>query len=119
MPALRPRRRALPRALLLTVTLTSTPATACPALSLGELATRLPDSRRYEFAGRELVPFLALWGETRRDALPGPPDGVVLFARPSRPLILAFHRAECLLAVLPSPPADLWRALRRYLGPVA
>lgn len=112
-------RRALPRALFVATTLTATPAGACPSLTVGELADRLPGSRRYEFSGHALAPFLDLWARDGGSALPATPDGVVLFVRPDRPILLAFRRTDCLMAVLPSRPADLWRAMRRRLGEIA
>ncbi|MGD9509771.1 MAG: hypothetical protein AB7I59_08185 [Geminicoccaceae bacterium] len=112
-------RLALPRALFIATTLTATPAGACPSLTLGELAERLPDSRRYEFAGPALAPFLDLWAQGGGGAFPASPDGVVLFVRRDRPILVAYRHTDCLLAVLPSRPADLWRAMRRRLGAIA
>jgi hypothetical protein len=112
-------RRALPRALFVATSLTATPAGACPALSIGELAAKLPGSTRFDFGPAELPPFLALWAAKDRKALPLAPDGVALFARSGRPILIAYGRAGCLLALLPTPPAELWRALRLHLGPVA
>ena len=111
--------RALPRALFIATSLTATPAVACPALTIAELAARLPGSDRFDFGPGELLPFMTLWGEQARDALPAPPDGVALFTRPGRPILIAYGQAGCLLALLPTPPADLWRALRLHVGRVA
>lgn len=112
-------RRALPRALFIATSLTATPAVACPAMTIAELAARLPGSERFDFGPRELLPFLAMWGENSRDALPAPPDGVALFARDGRPILIAYGQAGCLLALLPTAPTDLWHALRRHVGPIA
>ena len=112
-------RRALPRALFIATTLTATPAGACPSLSIAQLAERLTGSERYEFAGRALTPFLDLWMQRGESALPAPTDGVTLFVRRDRPILVAFRRANCLVAVLPSRPADVWRALRLRLGEIA
>jgi hypothetical protein len=112
-------RCALPRALFIATTLTATPAGACPSLTIGELADRLPGSRRYEFSGRALVPSLDLWTQGGGSLLPSPPDGVVLFVRRDQPILVAYRRTGCLVAVLPSRPAELWRALRRRLGEIA
>ena len=51
--------------------------------------------------------------------MPAAPDGVALFVRPAEPLLIAFGHAGCLLALLPTPPVDLWRALRQHLGQIA
>src|SRR5262245_8205113 len=112
-------RRALPRALFIATSLTATPAGACPSLTVAELAKRLPDSRRYELAGPTLPAFMDLWAESGGSTMPAAPDGVVLFVRPDEPFLVAFHRTDCLLALLPSRPVDLWRALRRRLGQIA
>lgn len=112
-------RRALPRALFIATTLTATPAGACPSLTVGQLADRLPGSRRYEFVGPALAPFLDLWAQGGGSTLPASPDGVVLFVRRDRPVLVAFRHTDCLVAVLPSRPADLWRAMRRHLGEIA
>lgn len=112
-------RRALPRGLFVAITLTATPAGACSAMTVTELANRLSGSARYNLGASELPAFLALWGELARPDLPATPDGVVLFARPGRPILVGFRKADCLLALLPSPPAALWRALRRHVGPIA
>jgi hypothetical protein len=109
----------MPRALFIATTLTATPAGACPSLTVGELADRLPGSQRYEFPGYALAPFLDLWAQGGGSALPASTDGVVLFIRRDRPILVAFRRTDCLVAVLPSRPADLWRALRRHLGEIA
>ena len=77
-------RRALPRALFIATSLTATPAVACPALTIAELAARLPGSHRFDFGPRELLPFLALWSEnaprrparSRRTASPCSPARV-------------------------------------------
>jgi hypothetical protein len=82
-------------------------------------ADRPPGSRRYEFSGRALVPFLDLWTQGGGKLLPAPPDGVVLFVRRDQPILIAFRRTGCLVAVLPSRPVDLWRAMRRHLGEIA
>jgi hypothetical protein len=111
--------RALPRALFIATSLTATPAVACPAMTIADLAARLPGSGRYDFGAREILPFMALWDERARNALPAPPDGVALFARPGQPILIAYSLAGCLLALLPTPPADLWRALRLHVGRVA
>ena len=111
--------RALPRALFIATSLTATPAVACPALTIAELAARLPGSRPVRLRPARAAAVPALWGEHARDALPAPPDGVALFARPGRPLLIAYGQAGCLLALLPTPPADLWRAMRLHVGRVA
>jgi hypothetical protein len=111
--------RVLPRALFIATSLTATPAVACPALTIADLAARLPSSQRFDFGPRELLPFLALWSENARDALPASPDGVALFARQGHPILIAYGRAGCVLALLPTPPADLWRSMRLHVGKVA
>lgn len=111
--------RALPRALFIATSLTATPAVACPAMTLTDLDTRLRGSDRFEFGARELLPFLALWAERSRDSLPASPDEVVLFARHGQPILIAYGSAGCLLALLPTPPAELWRALRLHVGRIA
>ncbi len=112
-------RRALTRGLFLATSLTATPAIACPGLSVAQLAARLPETHRFDFAAGELVPFLSLWGERGGEALPSAPDGVALFVQPGRPILIAFGQAGCLLALLPTRPADLWRTLRQHVGQVA
>lgn len=119
MSWLRHWRRALPRGLFVAIAFTATPAGACPALTVGELADRLPGSQRYDFAGPAIAPFLDLWAEGGGRSLPAMPDGVALFVRPDRPLLVAFRRTGCLVALLPSRPADLWRAMRRRFGEIA
>ena len=112
-------RRALPRALYVATSLTATPAAGCPAVSIDELATRLPGSDRFDFDAAQMLPFLALWGQQSSKPLPAVPDGVALFARHDRFPLIAFRQAGCLLALLPVPASALWRALRQYLGPIA
>jgi hypothetical protein len=111
--------RALPRALFIATSLTATPAVACPALTLTDLEPRLPGSHRFDFGAGELRPFLVLWAERGGGTLPAAPDEVVLFARPGQPFLIAYGEAGCLLALLPTPPAELWRALRLHLGRIA
>ncbi len=112
-------RRAFARALFIATSLTATPAIACPALSVDELARQLPEVDRFDFATALLSPFLALWLERSDDALPEAPDGVTLFAPRGRPLLIAFIHAGCLVALLRTPPAALWQAMREHIGPIA
>jgi hypothetical protein len=112
-------RAALARALFVATTLTATPAIACDGMAAGDLARRLPEARRHELEGSLVPPFVALWQELRGKALPAAPDGIEVFAAPGHPLLVAFRRGGCLLALLPIPPAELWRALRRHVGPIA
>jgi len=112
-------RAALARALFIATTLTATPAVACEGMAAGDLARRLPDAQRHELEGSVLPPLVALREELRGQALPTAPDGVAVFAVPGRPLLVAFRRDGCLLALLPIPPAELWRAMRRHVGPIA
>jgi hypothetical protein len=112
-------RGAFARALFVATTFTATPAVACEGMAAGDLARRLPDARRHELDGPMLPPLVALWEELRGRALPVAPDGASVFAVPGRPLLVAFRRDGCLLALLPIPPAELWRAMRRHVGPIA
>lgn len=112
-------RRAFTRALFIATTLTATPAVACPALTVDELARQLPGVDRFDFGLTLLPPFLALWLERSGQALPEAPDGVALFAPAGRPLLIAFRHAGCLVALLPTPPAALWHAMREHIGPIA
>jgi hypothetical protein len=109
----------LARALFAATTLTVTPAVACEGMAAGDLARRLPDARRHELEGSLLPPLVAIWEELRGKALPAAPDGVAVYAAPGRPLLVAFRHDGCLLALLPIPPAELWRAMRRHVGPIA
>jgi hypothetical protein len=112
-------RRAFTRALFIATSLTATPATACPTLTVDELARQLPGVDRFDFGTELLPPFLALWLERSVDALPETPDGVTLFAPHGLPLLIAFGQAGCLMALLPTSPAALWQAMREHIGPVA
>ncbi|MFL5334936.1 MAG: hypothetical protein ACJ8H8_17520 [Geminicoccaceae bacterium] len=112
-------RRALPRALYVATSLTATPALGCPAISIDELASKLPGADRFDFDAAQLLPFLALWDQRSSKPLPVPPDGVALFARHDQRPLIAFRQAGCLMALLPIPAAALWRALHQYLGPIA
>ena len=112
-------RRARARALFFATSLTATPAGACPALSVAQLADRLPGSERFDYRSADLIPFLALWVEHGAADFPALPDAVALFRRPGQPFLVAFGQAGCLVALLPTNPADLWRALRLYVGPIA
>jgi hypothetical protein len=107
------------RALFVATCLTATPASACAAMSVDELAARLPGIERFELGAAMLPAFLALWTEHAAQPLPAAPDGVALFAPAHRPFLAAFRRAGCLLALLPITPAALWRALRQQIGPIA
>ena len=111
--------RAMARGLFVATSLTATPAVACPGPSVAELAGRLPASGRFDYPASQLRPFLSLWDERGGSPLPAPPDGVALFVQPGRPILIAFGQAGCLLALLPTRPADLWHALRQHLGRVA
>ncbi len=112
-------RRALTRALFVATSLTATPATACPSLSVADLAARLRGTHRFDYGAAELVPFLSLWGERGGEALPAKPDGVALFVLPGRPILIAFGQAGCVVALLPTPRTDLWRTLRQHVGRIA
>lgn len=115
-------RGAFARASFIATCLTATPAIAadaCPRISVEELGRGLPEAGRFDFAAPMLPPFLALWAERGGAAMPEPPDGVTLFAVRGKPLLIAFQRAGCLVALLPAPPAALWEALRRHVGPIA
>jgi hypothetical protein len=115
-------RGAFARACFIATSLTATPAvaaTACPAVSVEDLARQLPEAGRYDFAPDMLRPFLVLWAQHRDVALPAPPDGVALFALEGSPLLIAFRRADCLVALLSARPDELWRALREQVGPIA
>jgi hypothetical protein len=112
-------RRAFARALFIATSLTGTPAAACPALSVEDLADRLPEAKRFELDAPMLPPFLALWRQHRAVDLPERPDGIALFARKDKPLLVAFRRAGCLVGLLPTEPDELWRAMRQHIGPIA
>jgi hypothetical protein len=112
-------RRALPRALYVATSLTATPALGCPAIGIDELASKLPGADRFDFDATQLLPFLALWEQRSGRPLPAVPDGVALYARHDRFPLIAFRKADCLLALLPIPATALWAALRQYLGPIA
>jgi hypothetical protein len=111
--------RVLARALFIATSLTATPLAACPALTVDELAAMLPGVTRFEFGPAMLPPFLKVWADQSTQKLPVEPDGVALFAPHHRPLLIAFRRAGCLLALLPTPPSALWQALRQQIGPIA
>jgi hypothetical protein len=111
--------RAFARALFIATSPTATPAAACPALSIEDLADRLPEAQRFELDAPMLPPFLALWRQHHAVDLPERPDGVALFARQDQPFLVAFRRAGCLVGLLPAEPAELWRALLQHIGPIA
>ncbi|MEK0081730.1 hypothetical protein [Benzoatithermus flavus] len=114
-------RDAFVRASFIATVLTASPAIAasCPLLSVEDLAEKLPAADRFEFETGMLRPFLALWAQHHDAPLAAPPDGVALFAFRGRPLLIAFRRAGCLVALLPAEPAELWQALREHIGPIA
>lgn len=112
-------RGSLARALFVSVSCTSTPAAACGTMSVADLASRLPRTEQFDVDPSLLPAFMHLWRLHRRDALPGQPDGVVVFGGRGQPLISAFRRSDCLLGVLPTAPEELWRTLREQIGPIA
>lgn len=114
------RRRACARALFLAASFATTPAAACTGPSVATLAEGLPAAARYDL-GDELLPaFLSMWAAHGGNPLPGQaPDHVTVLAMAGKPLLVAFERAGCLIGVLPVPPAELWRALRAAIGPIA
>ncbi len=112
-------RRVLVRALFIATSLTATPLAACPTLSVDELAAKLPGVTRFEFGAAMLPPFLKVWADRSIRKLPAEADSVALFAPRRRPLLIAFHHAGCLLALLPTTPSALWQALRQQIGPIA
>jgi len=115
-------RGSLARALLLTASCTTTPAAAtssCPSLTLTWLARELPGAARYELRGELFPPLVNLWERQRGQPLPTNPDGIAIFAREGQPLLIAFQQAGCLIGLLPTPPAEVWRALRDEIGPIA
>lgn len=121
-------RGSLARALFVATSCTATPAVAaaasaaaaCPSGSLADLARQLHGATRYQ-PGRELLPaFLSLLAAHGEGGPTASPDGVAVFAPgAARPLVIAFTRQGCLVGVLPARPADLWRAMREQVGPIA
>ena len=111
-------RRALPRALFVATSLTATPGGSLPGAdrrrswpgAAGQPALRV----RRDAAAAVPGPV----GRARRPTMPAAPDGVVLFARPDEPFLVAFGHAGCLLALLPSHRRPLARPAR-HLGQIA
>lgn len=114
-----PWRRALARALFIATSFITTPAAACDLMPVQALADHLADAQRFAFGPGLLMPFMVLWYEHRRTDLPDVPDRAEVYARPGQPLLIAFEREGCLLAAIPVQPAELWRVLRAYVGPIA
>jgi hypothetical protein len=114
-------RGALARALLTATGLAATPAVAagCAAMTVRELAERLPGAARHEASAELLPPLLLVWRRHRGEALPARPSGVAVFAEPGHPLLLAFRDGDCLLGLLPALPDEVWRTLREQVGPIA
>lgn len=112
-------RRASARALFIATSLTATPATACELMPAQTLSERLADAQRFTFGPGRLLPFLALWYQHQPADLPDVPDTAAVYAGRGEMLVITFERDGCVLAALPVPEAELWRALREHVGPIA
>lgn len=112
-------RRALVRAVIVASGCITTPAAACPSMTMAELVQELPGVARFELGNEVLRPLQALWRQLRGAELHDSPDGVTVLAQPGRLLLVAFHEADCLIGLLPTEPELLWRVLREQVGPIA
>ncbi len=92
-------------------------APACPGTSLAQAERSLGASRRYAFVGRMTVPFLRLWTDGDRPALPVPPDSITVLADPEAPLLILYGFRGCALGALRATRPQLYQAMRASIGP--
>jgi len=90
---------------------------ACPGPSVDELETRLGARERFAFSGSMTGPFLQLWQQGERPALPVEPDHVTVLAEPGAPLLIVYGRDGCALGVLRADRPELFQAMRSVIGP--
>jgi hypothetical protein len=89
----------------------------CRGPSVATIEARLADDGRRHALGPDMVsPFVHVWIASRRTALPAMPTRITVYARPDQPLLVAYHREGCVLALLTIERAALWELLRRRLG---
>lgn len=98
-----------------------TPADPCRGPSVDKIEARLApsmngDGRRHVLAPDMVRPFVHVWIASRRTALPAMPTRITVYTRPEQPLLVAYHRDGCVLALLTIDRTALWELLRRRLG---
>lgn len=96
------------------------PAPACPGPSMAEVESRIGDAthaERFAFAGLMTPPFLQLWLQGERPALPVLPDSITVLAEPEAPLVILYGRRGCALGVLRATRPELYQAMRSSIGP--
>lgn len=90
---------------------------ACPGPRVAEVEAQLGDVQRFAFSGRMTIPFLQLWLQGQRPALPVEPDNVTVLAQPGLPLLILYGRSGCALGLLRASRPDLFQAMRSSIGP--
>jgi hypothetical protein len=89
----------------------------CPGPRVREVEAQLGVGERFAFSGAMTTPFLHLWQQGRRPALPAPPDNVTVLAEPGLPLLILYGRHGCALGVLRASRPELFQAMRSSIGP--
>ena len=92
------------------------PAPACPGPSMAEVEAQL-GGQRFAFGGPMTAPFLQLWLQGQRPALPVEPDSITVLAEPEAPLLILYGRRGCALGVLRASRPELYHAMRSSIGP--
>ena len=93
------------------------PTPACPGPSMAEVEARLGPGQRFAFGGLMTPPFLWLWLQGQRPALPVEPDSITVLAEPEAPLLILYGRRGCALGVLRASRPELYQAMRSSIGP--
>jgi hypothetical protein len=96
------------------------PATAarlCPGITVARFEQRFPEPvQRFAFEHALLEPFVELWQAGRRPTLPLPPERVIVYALPGKPLVIGYQSGDCVIALLTVERQRLWQWLRPRLG---
>jgi hypothetical protein len=93
------------------------PTPACPGPSMAEVEASIGNAQRFAFGGLMAPPFLQLWLQGRRPALPVEPDSFTVLAEPEAPLLIVYGRRGCALGALRASRPELYQAMRSSIGP--
>jgi hypothetical protein len=89
----------------------------CPGPRVAEVEAQIGAGQRFAFTGPMTAPFLQLWMQGQRPALPVEPDNITVLAEPGLPLLILYGRRGCALGVLRASRPDLFQAMRSSIGP--
>jgi hypothetical protein len=92
-------------------------ARVCPGITVARFEQRFPQPvERFAFEHAMLEPFVELWQDGRRPALPLRPERVTVYALPGKPLVIGYQSGDCVIALLTVERQRFWQWLRPRFG---